>query len=229
MPFLQDEKNIHINGAIVVFLFILALSLAANRLIKNKLEHHLVPSPRFSLVGFVDLLIEGLYGMITGVLGKTGDKYFPFIAAIFLFVLFSNLLGLLPHSAAPTANISTNLALGLAAFAYYNLMGVKEHGIVGYLKHFLMGMGLFGIPIALLELISHVIRPFSLSIRLYVNMFVDHTVVLSFQNLIAWLLPVPLLLFGIVVCLIQAFVFATLTSVYVQMATEHEEGHGEHH
>jgi F-type H+-transporting ATPase subunit a len=76
--------------------------------------------------------------------------------------------------------------------------------------------------VAILEIASQMVRPLSLGVRLFVNMHVDHTVVLSFQNLCAWLLPVPLLLFGIVVATIQAFVFAVLTAIYVQMATEHE-------
>jgi F-type H+-transporting ATPase subunit a len=88
-----------------------------------------------------------------------------------------------------------------------------------------MGLGPAGIVIALLEMVSHLIRPFSLGIRLFVNMHVDHAVVHSFSTLTSWstwLVPVPLLLFGIVVCTIQAFVFAMLTAVYVEMATAHE-------
>ena len=85
-----------------------------------------------------------------------------------------------------------------------------------------MGLGLAGVPIAVLEIVSQGIRPLSLGIRLYVNMFVDHSVVTNFQAVVAYLLPVPLLLFGVVVSTIQAFVFAMLTAVYVQMATEHE-------
>src|SRR5687767_326528 len=82
----HDDKYVHINGAVVVFLFFLVVSLIANRRIKNKMEQHLVPSPKFSLVGLVDVIIEGLYGMITGVIGPHGAKYFPFIASLFLFV-----------------------------------------------------------------------------------------------------------------------------------------------
>ena len=85
-----------------------------------------------------------------------------------------------------------------------------------------MGLGLFGIPIALLEVVSHFIRPVSLGLRLFINLHIDHMLVSSFQDLFAWLLPVPLLLFGVLVCTIQAFIFATLTAVYIQMATEHD-------
>ena len=104
-------------------------------------------------------------------------------------------------------------------------MGIKSHGIVNYGKHFLMGLGLFGIPIAFFEMISHAIRPVTLGLRLAINLHIDHALASSFQEIFAWFLPVPLLLFGVLVCTIQAFLFAVLTSVYVQMATEHEDDH----
>src|SRR5688572_3812509 len=102
--FLQNPEHIHVNAAIVVFLFITVIAIAANRLIKNRLEHHIIPSPKFGIVGVVDVMIEGLYGLVTGTLGAHGEKYFPFIASVFLFVLFGNLIGLLPHSAAATGS-----------------------------------------------------------------------------------------------------------------------------
>jgi F-type H+-transporting ATPase subunit a len=224
----QAEELVHINGALVVFAVITVIAVLANLAIKKQFATQLVPDGRVSLINVMDSAIDGLRGMVVETIGETGEKYFPFIATLFLFIFFSNFLGLLPFSAAPTANVNTTFALGIAAFVYYNVMGVKEHGVVGYLKHFLMGLGPAGVLVALLEIVSQLVRPVSLGIRLYVNMHVDHTVVMSFQNLFAWLLPVPLLLFGVVVCTIQAFVFAVLTAVYVQMATEHEheaEGH----
>jgi len=222
----KDESLIHINGAVVVTLFITAVSLFAYRAIKkagaNGTDALIVPSPKPSLLNIVDVFIEGLKGLVVGTIGHGGEKYFPFIATLFIFILFSNLLSLLPFGSAPTSNINTTLALGIATFVYYNIMGIREHGLVGYLKHFLMGLGPAGVLVALLEIVSHSIRPLSLGIRLFVNMFVDHTIMTSFASLCAWIVPVPLLLFGIVVSTIQAFVFATLTAVYVQMATEHE-------
>ncbi len=223
----SDDHSLHINGAIVVFGIITVIAILANRAIKKQFDKQLVPDARFSLINTMDAAIDALRGMVVGTIGETGEKYFPFIATLFIFIFLSNFLGLLPFSSAPTANVNTTFALGIAAFVYYNIMGVREHGFIGYLKHFLMGLGPAGILVAILEMVSQLVRPLSLGIRLYVNMHVDHTVVMSFQNLFAWLLPVPLLLFGVVVCTIQAFVFAILTAVYVQMATEHE--HEEHH
>ncbi len=226
LPFLpHGEQYVHVNGAVVVFLALTAVAVLANLAIRRRFQTQLVPDGKVSLINVMDATVDGLRGMIVETVGKQGEKYFPFIATLFLFIFFSNFLGLLPFSAAPTANVNTTFGLGIAAFLYYNLMGIKEHGVIGYMKHFLMGLGPAGILVALLEIVSQVVRPVSLGIRLFVNMHVDHTVVLSFQNLFAWLLPVPLLLFGVVVCTIQAFVFAILTAVYVQMATEHEAEH----
>ncbi len=223
----HDAEYVHVNGALVVFGIITILAVLANRAIKKQFDKQLVPDGRVSLINTIDAGIDGLRGMVVGTIGEHGEMYFPFIATLFLFIFFGNFLGLLPFSAAPTASVNTTFALGIASFVYYNVMGIRAHGFVGYLKHFLMGLGPAGVLVALLEMVSQVVRPLSLGIRLFVNMHVDHTVVLSFQNLFAWLLPVPLLLFGVVVCTIQAFVFAILTAVYVQMATEHEAE--EHH
>jgi len=223
IPFLpHDAHYLHVNGAILVFLLITLVSVLAYRRIKGHQEKYLIPAPKFTLVSVVDVAIDALYSMVQGTLGDRARKDFPFIASLFLFIFVSNFLGLLPFSAAPTANPNTTFALGLASYVYYNVMGIREHGLKGYLAHFLMGLGPFGIFIALLEMFSHMIRPFSLGLRLFLNLHMDHTIVGTFQSLVAWLVPVPLLIFGVVVCTIQAFVFATLTAVYIQMATEHE-------
>lgn len=229
IPFLpHDPKLIHVNGAVLVFLFVSIGSLLAYLFIKGKSESYLVPSKKLTLVNSVDIMIEGLFAMVKGTLGEEARTYFPFIATLFIFIFFSNLLGLIPFSSAPTANLNTTLGLGLSAFLYYNIHGIRVHGLKKYLEHFLMGLGPAGVVIALLEMVSHFIRPVSLGVRLYLNLFMDHTIVHTFQNIVAWIVPVPLLLFGVVVCTIQAFVFATLTAVYVQLATEHEHGHEAH-
>ena len=223
LPFLpHDPHFVHVNAAVLVFIGIVIFSVAANLSLRRRRAAQVIPDGRVSFLNIADAMVEGVYGFITDTVGKHGEKYVPFIGSLFFFILFSNFLGLIPYSAAPTSNVNTTFALGIAAFIYYNILGVVEHGFVGYLKHFLMGMGPAGILVALLEIVSHMVRPLSLGIRLFVNMHVDHEVVFSFQNLFAWLLPVPLLIFGIVVCTIQAFVFAVLTAVYVQMATEHD-------
>ena len=224
----QGAEWVHVNGAILVFLVITVVSIIARFRIAGKVDGLVIPAKKVSLAGMVDILVESLHNMVIGTLGHHGEKHFPFIAALFIFVLLSNLMGLLPLSESPSSSLNTTLALGVVSFVYYNVMGIKEHGVVGYAKHFLMGLGIMGVPIALFELLSHVLRPFTLGLRLMLNLKIDHLLAGSFAQLFEWLLPVPLLLFGVVVCTIQAFLFATLTSVYIQMATEHEEGAATH-
>lgn len=223
----HDPAFLHVNATVVIFLGILIFSLLANRAIKTAShEESIVPQPGFNLFNFVDVLVEGLHNLIVGIVGHHGHSYVSFIGSLFIFVWVSNLFGLVPHAGgSPSSNVNTTFALGICSFIFYNLMGVKAHGPVGYAKHFLMGLGIFGIPIALFELLSHVIRPATLGLRLAVNLHIDHALATSFEQIFAWLLPVPLLLFGVLVCTIQAFLFAVLTAVYVQMATEHEEDH----
>lgn len=224
LPFLPSDPHLtHVNAAVLVTVLVVLFSLSAFVALRRKgTVAQLTPNGRVSFLNIADCMVEGIQGFVTDTLGHDGLKHVPFIGSLFIFVLFSNFLGLLPFSAAPTANVNTTFALGIVAFVYYNVMGVREHGVVGYMKHFLMGLGPAGILVAMLELVSHLVRPLSLGIRLFVNMHVDHEVVFSFQNLFAWLLPVPLLIFGIVVSTLQAFVFAVLTAVYVQMATSHD-------
>lgn len=226
IPFLShSQKFIHVNGAILVFLFISVCSLLAYALIKGQEESYIIPRKRFTLVTMVDILVEALFGMVSGTLGHSAKQYFPFIASLFIFIFFSNLMGLIPFASAPTSNPNTTFALGIATFVYYNAMGIRAHGLKKYLEHFLMGLGPFGVAVAVLEMISHFLRPFSLGLRLFLNLYMDHTIVHTFQSIAAYLVPVPLLLFGVVVCTIQAFVFATLTAVYIQLATEHDDSH----
>jgi F-type H+-transporting ATPase subunit a len=224
----HDPNFIHVNAAVLVFLLTAVFSVFGYFAIKGKEENYVVPPPRFSLVHIIDIFVEALYKMTEGTLGAEAHKYFPFIGTLFIFIFFNNFLGLLPFSSAATSNPNTTFALGISAFIYYNYQGIKAHGIKKYAEHFLMGLGLFGIPIAILEIVSHMIRPLSLGLRLSLNMTMDHTIVHTFSNLVAWIVPVPLLLFGVVVCTIQAFVFSTLTAVYIQLATEHEHEEAHH-
>jgi F-type H+-transporting ATPase subunit a len=156
------------------------------------------------------------------VIGEGGRKYIPMFSAIFLFVLANNLMGIIPGMTPATENINTTFAMGLFTFLAYNMYGIKENGI-GYLQHFL-GPIIWLAPIMLpIELISHMVRPFSLGLRLANVMMGDHTVVGIFLGLgPGVVLPIPFYLLGIFVCFVQAFVFTLLSMVYVAMATAHD-------
>jgi F-type H+-transporting ATPase subunit a len=183
----------------------------------------MVPPRSMNIRNFFEVMAESVYGMVEGALGeKNGKKFFPLIGTLWLFILLGNLIGLVPGFVTPNDTLKTNVALALTVFVVTHVVGVKEHGLA-YFKHFL-GPSPALAPLMLpIELVSHLARPLSLSLRLMGNMMADHKVVFSFFTLVPLFIPLPFLLLGVLVCVVQAIVFCTLTMVYIGMAAEHEE------
>lgn len=199
------------------------------------------PAGRFSIRGIFEVITEMIANLAEMVIGEHGKAYVPMFAAIFFFVLLNNLLGILPGMTPATENINTTFAFGLFMFITYNFFGIREHGVVAYLKHFAgpiqpsrkQGPVMFAallIPILALmalmfviEMISHVVRPFSLGLRLANVMMGDHKVVGTFLDLVPILVPIPFYAMGLFICCVQAFVFTLLSMVYVALATAHSE------
>lgn len=182
---------------------------------------------------FVEMIVEFLRSqLVNDVMGeKEGRTWFPFIATIFLFVLTSSLLGLVPGSFTPTANINVTTALALVVFLAVQGVGVRKHGLGGYLKGFVPhGIPLWVLPLLLpIEFISQLAKPLSLAIRLFANMLVGHVVILVFlsmiilfKSFIVAVFPmagvVVMSAFEIFVASIQAFIFAILTANYISDA-----------
>ena len=139
---------------------------------------------------------------------------------LFIFVLISNVLGLIPGFLPPTSHLTVNFGCALVVFVYYNYCGFKENG-VGYLKHF-MGPVIWLAPLMIVvEIIGHSVRPFSLSLRLFGNINGDHMLVGTISELIPILASVPFLFLGLFVAFLQAFIFTLLTMVYISMSTAH--------
>jgi F-type H+-transporting ATPase subunit a len=183
----------------------------------------IVPPRTMNFRNFFEFLAESLFGFVEGAMGeKNARRFYPLIGALFIFILFCNAFALLPGFSAPTDTLKTNVGIAIMVFVLTHIYGVKEHGLA-YFKHFL-GPSPALIPLMLpIELISHIARPMSLAVRLMGNMMADHKVVMSFFALVPFLVPLPFLLLGLLICLIQALVFCTLTMVYIGMAIEHEE------
>lgn len=212
----------HVATTLAVTFFIVLLSLVA-RLALGSGEAAIVPARHFSLKGFFEVGVEFIANLSDTVLGPHGRIYVPMFGAIFFFIWFNNLVGLVPGMTAPTDNFNTTLAVGLFSFLAYNYLGVKENGL-SYFKHFL-GPVIWLAPIMLpIELISHAVRPMSLGLRLMGNMTGDHTVLGIFLGLTPYM-GVPLIFYGIglFVCSMQAFVFTLLSMIYVLMATAHDD------
>lgn len=172
------------------------------------------------LQNFFELLIGGLEEFTVNTIGEKGRKIFPLLCGIFLFILTMNLLGLVPGCDAPTANINTNAAMALFVFFYYNAVGLRRWG-PGYIKHF-MGPVLPLAPLMLpIELISHVARPLSLTLRLFGNIRGEEIVLLLFFIMAPILATLPTYFLFSLAKILQAFIFYMLTMLYLQGAMEH--------
>ena len=152
-------------------------------------------------------------------------KYLPFVGTIFIYILFSNLLGLIPGFSMPTDSILFNLGIALVVFVLYNYWGIREVGAVAYFKHLLGPIWWIAPLLLVIEIISHIVRPISLSLRLFGNMTGDHIVLAVFTDLTKYVFPVIFYGLGTFVCLMQAFVFTLLTMIYIRFAVAHDEDH----
>jgi len=170
---------------------------------------------------FFEVLIDGLETFMVEITGPEGRFFFPYIATIFLFILVSNLIGLIPGFFSPTANLNTTLALALCTFVVTHAIGIKFHG-AKYIKHF-CGPVWWLIPLMFpIELIGHLARIMSLSVRLFGNIFGKEMVLAILFGLAGlYLAPLPIMFLGILVCFIQALVFMLLATMYFVGAMEH--------
>ena len=213
----------------VMFIIACLLSILVIWLLKRRLSHD-EPSGQQQTLEVGVLAVRNL---IVDVIGPHGVKYFPVVATFGVLILISNLMGFVPGLLAPTSSTSVTFALGISSFVYYNYIGVKENGLLGHLKHF-MGPVLAIAPLLfIIELISNLVRPMSLGIRLFGNMFADEKVIESIASLkppyTYWVVPVLLMPLGLFVAFIQTFIFIFLSMVYISEVSHppHDE-HAEH-
>lgn len=171
------------------------------------------------LQSFLEVLVGGIESMVVETMGEHGRPYFPLIATIGLFVLISNLIGLIPGFFPPTANINTTAACAIVVFVSTHVVGVRQHGL-RYLKHFCGPIIWLAPFMFFIELIGHLSRPLSLTLRLFGNMNGHELVLLIFFGLAPFLVPLPMMLMGVLVSFIQAFVFMLLTMIYIQGSLE---------
>lgn len=200
---------------------LLVVGSVAGRVALGSGEKAVEPSGKFSVKGVFEALTEFITGLSDMVIGPSGRKFVPIFGAIFTYIFFNNVFGLIPSSAPATESINATLAVGIFAFLFYNYIGFKEHGIK-YLGHFMGPVWYLAPFIFVIELLSHMIRPFSLGLRLASNMTSDHTLMAIFLDLAPWGVPVLFYIFGVFVCFVQAFVFLLLSMAYVMLATQHD-------
>jgi F-type H+-transporting ATPase subunit a len=168
-----------------------------------------------------EMLNEFVGGQAESIIGHGYEQFVPFVTTIFIFVLVSNLLGLLPGFISPTAKPWVPLGVATLTFLYYHYHGLRANGF-GYIKQFLGPIWWISWLMLPIEIISHLARILSLTVRLYANMFAGDMVTLVFFSLVPIALPAVFLGLHLFVSLVQAFVFMLLATIYLAQATSHE-------
>ncbi|HDH97184.1 MAG TPA: ATP synthase F0 subunit A [Proteobacteria bacterium] len=231
-----NRLPMHVVLFFVVGILLLALAFAVRRQILPALEQGeeaLAPPEKFGLRTVFEMATEMTMSLGDQTIDKGARPYASMLLGLTFVILFSNLIGLIPGFSPPTGNWSTTVALAIAAFVYYHICGFKEHGL-SYLMQFLGPLEMkwymrivilpFTLIMLLIEVVGHLARILSLSVRLFANMFADHMVISVFASLVAvpLLFTVPFSALGLLVCLIQTLVFVFLTIVYIALAVSHE-------
>lgn len=207
----------------VAMIILIALSLIVRRGLK------LHPS---SFQNAIEIVVEGLYNFTEGVMGHKANKvFFPLIGTLGLYIFICNFMGLIPGFESPTSNINVTASMAICVFLSTHYLGIRIHGL-RYITHFFGPVrSIPAIPLMLImfliEIISHLARPVTLSVRLFGNMMSKHMILLILAVLAPLIIPTPILALGVLVSVVQAFVFIILSSIYLGMAAEEAE-HEEH-
>lgn len=224
---------INITDTIVMMWIIMAILIGLALIARMRLKY--LPS---GFQNFVEWSLGGMRNFMSDVGGKEAKQHFAIFITFFLFILFSNWLGLALgpvaeefHLRAPTSDINTTAALSIVAFIYFEIAGMKAHGFFGYLGHFINlkalftqgAMGIIEFFVGLLHIISEIVRPLALALRLFGNIFGGEMVLMVAFLMVKGLVPVPFMMLEVIVGLIQAFVFTTLFLTFTSMNSAHEE------
>jgi F-type H+-transporting ATPase subunit a len=229
------EHAFHIPWVLQAAVLAIGLLMLAGLVIRRQIaaaDGGVVPDEGITLRNVAETLIDGLAGLARDVMGDQWQRYFPLVGTIFLFVLVSNLMGLIPGVGGATSDVNTTTAWAIISFASYNAIGMRQHGwryinqfmgpsfftwTIGGTTIHVRPMAPFFLP---LEIFLHIARIGTLSVRLLANMFADHTVVAVWIGLVPVAIPAVFMGLGTLVAVLQAFVFSLLTMIYISMALE---------
>jgi F-type H+-transporting ATPase subunit a len=214
-----------IAASLFVILLITGLALLTRAQITNH-DVAVIPDDTFTLRAFMEGFVGIFYGMMKDMMGPARAKrYFPIIGTSAFFIFFSNILGLIPGLRPPTSTWNITAACSIIVFFAFNYYGIKENGL-GYFKHLAGPVWWLAPLIFFIEVLSLCIRPVTLSIRLMLNMAVDHLLASIVTGMVMLFVPIPILMLSTLVCVVQVVVFCLLSSIYITLATEHED-HGD--
>ncbi len=214
LQWIEQQLNLHLGEHVTYTWFVMAVLILVAFLASRTVS--LIPS---GVQNLMEVVVTGIEGLIEETMGEEGKAFFPLIASFALFILVSNLIALIPGFYPPTANLNTNAALALIVFFMTHIVGFKKHGIA-YFKHF-MGPIIWLAPLMfVIEIIGHLARPLSLTLRLFGNMYGHEVVLMIFLALVPLFLPIPMMLMGVLIAFIQTFVFTLLAMIYIAGALE---------
>jgi F-type H+-transporting ATPase subunit a len=221
---LLGRFGVHAPDHVVFCALIVLIVLTLGLVIRSRLS---VDNP-----GKLQIIIEDVVGFFVGVLeeamGHKGRQYLPLLGTLFVFIWIGNMMGQVPGLGAPTSNVNVPFACAITLWLYYHFQGIKTQGILSYVKHFAI---MPGVPIVMapvifvIEIISHLSRVLSLTLRLFGNIFGEHLVVLIIGSIIPFIAPLPIQFLGLVVGTLQAFIFLTLGTIYLSAAVAVDEHH----
>ncbi len=206
----------HVIMAMLAVAVIAALLIPVKRRLSVEEPSHLQQS--------LELVVSGLQSLLDDVIGEgMGKTFLPFVGSLAIFIFVCNIFGLFFFLQPATANPSTTFALSITAFLFYNIVGVRKQGFFHYLRHFAGPVVLLAPLMVPIELISHLARVLSLALRLFGNIFGEHTATGIFFTLFPFVVPWPMMGLGIFGSLLQAFIFIMLTMAYIQGAVVVEQ------
>jgi len=216
--------HVHAPDHVVFSALICLIVLVLGLMVRSRLS---VDNP-----GSLQIILEDVVSFFVSVLetnmGPRGRQFLALPGALFVFIWMGNMMGQIPGLGAPTSNVNVPFACALTLWIYYHYQGIRAQGIVSYLKHFAV---MPGVPLAMspiiftIEIISHLSRVLSLTLRLFGNVFGEHLVVLIIASIVPFIVPLPIQFLGLVVGTLQAFIFLTLGSIYLTAAVTVDDHH----
>ncbi len=211
------ERYIPVAGSVLVFILAAIIALIIRKTYKSSDAG--IPSPKLTVTNMVEVVIEAMQDFLESILGAHTKEFLPFLLSVFIYVLIADLSGIIPGFTPPSGSASINAAMACFVFFYYNYIGLKKHGL-HYFKIFagpVIWLVFLMVPI---EIMTHLARPLSLTLRLAGNMGGEHLVMTIISGLVPYGVPVIFLFLSLITDIIQAVVFTALTAIYILLSTE---------